>query len=208
MAYRSVRAALGWDGGPDCRFPRGNGARAARFPAASLRLKATMRVTVFTIGHSNHAPAVFTDLLRAQGIACLADVRSLPASRFAPQFGRAAMEDWLADAGIAYHWLGASLGGKPRGAAPSRPGGRIDYAARAAQPDFAVGIAELLKLAAGRPTAIMCAERDPLHCHRTHLVTPALLARGALVRHILAGGSCIDHAALQQPASPQQDLFD
>jgi uncharacterized protein (DUF488 family) len=165
-------------------------------------------VTVFTIGHSNHAPTVFTDLLRGQGIACLADVRSLPASRFAPQFNRAAMEDWLAGAGIAYRWLGAALGGKPRGAASSRPGGRIDYAVRAEQPDFAAGISGLLKLAADRPTAIMCAERDPLQCHRTHLVTPALLARGALVRHILADGSCIDHAALQQPASPQRDLFD
>lgn len=89
-----------------------------------------------------------------------------------------------------------------------RADGRIDYAARAVQPDFAAGISELLKLAAGRPTAIMCAERDPLQCHRTHLVTPALLAQGVTVRHILADGTCIDHVALQQRAQRQPDLFD
>jgi uncharacterized protein (DUF488 family) len=167
-----------------------------------------MPLTVFTIGHSNHAPAVFADLLRGQGVACLADVRSLPASRFAPQFNRVAMEGWLADAGIVYRWLGAALGGKPRGAVPPRRGGRIDYVVRAEQPDFVAGISDLLELAADRPTAIMCAERDPLHCHRTHLVTPALLVRGVAVCHILADGSCIDHAALQQPLSRQPDLFD
>jgi uncharacterized protein (DUF488 family) len=170
--------------------------------------QACLPVTVFTIGHSNHPPAVFTDLLRGQAVDCLVDVRSQPASRFAPQFARAAMQQWLAAAGIGYCWLGATLGGRPPDPAVYRPGGRVDYAARALQSDFAVGIAQLLKLAADRPAAIMCAERDPLHCHRTHLVTPALLAAGVTVHHILADGSCINHAALQQPAKRQPDLFD
>lgn len=167
-----------------------------------------LSVTVFTIGHSSHAADRFIGLLRGQGVACLADVRSQPASRFAPQFSRAALEDWLAGAGIAYRWLGAALGGRPRDAAVYRPDGRVDYATRAMQPDFIAGISELLKLAAERPTAIMCAERNPLQCHRTHLVTPALLAQGVTVRHILADGACIDHAALQQQTNRQPDLFD
>ena len=50
------------------------------------------------------------------------------------------------------------------------------------------------------------AERDPLHCHRTHLVTPALLKNGAAVMHILSDGGLLPHAALQQPPK-QQDLF-
>ena len=167
-----------------------------------------MSVTVFTIGHSNHPPAVFTGLLRGQAVTCLADVRSQPASRFAPQFNRAAMVGWLGEAGIGYHWLGAALGGRPRGPAVRRPDGGVDYRRRAMQPDFVAGIAALLKLAADRPTAIMCAERDPQQCHRTHLVTPALLAQGVIVRHILADGSCVDHGALQQRVSEQPDLFD
>lgn len=169
---------------------------------------AAMSVTVFTIGHSNHPPTVFTALLQGQGIACLADVRSQPASRFAPQFNRAAIAGWLGAAGIGYRWFGAALGGRPQDPAALRPDGRVDYAMRATRPDFAAGIADLLKLAADRPTAIMCAERDPLHCHRTHLVTPVLLAQGAVVCHILADGSCVDHGALQQASPRQPDLFD
>ncbi|MFC3676416.1 DUF488 domain-containing protein [Ferrovibrio xuzhouensis] len=167
-----------------------------------------MSITVFTVGHSSHTAEYFAGLLQGQGVECLADVRSQPASRFAPQFSRAGLEGGLAGAGIAYRWLGAALGGRPHDAAVYRADGRVDYAARALQPDFIAGISELLKLAADRPTVIMCAERDPLQCHRTHLVTPALLAQGVVVRHILADGSCIDHAALQQQTNRQPDLFD
>lgn len=149
-----------------------------------------MAPTVFTIGHSSHPAETFLALLRRHGIGLLADVRSAPASRFAPQFNRAALEQSLRAGGIGYRWLGRALGGKPR----------------AAEPVFAAGITELLVLAETTPTAIMCAERDPLHCHRTHLVTPALLKNGATVMHILADGAVLLHDALQQ-SPKQQDLF-
>lgn len=149
-----------------------------------------MAPTVFTIGHSSHPAEAFLALLRRHGIGLLADVRSAPASRFAPQFNRAALEQSLLAAGIGYRWLGQALGGKPRAPAPL----------------FAGGIAELLALAHSMPTAIMCAERDPLQCHRTHLVTPALLKNGATVVHILADGALLPNDALQQ-SPQQQDLF-
>lgn len=145
---------------------------------------------IFTIGHSSHPAEAFLVLLRRHGIGLLADVRSAPASRFAPQFNRAALEQSLRAGGIGYRWLGQALGGKPR----------------APEPVFAARIAELLVLAETTPTAIMCAERDPLHCHRTHLVTPALLKNGATVTHILADGAVLPHDALQQ-SPKQQDLF-
>lgn len=157
---------------------------------AGRRIEPFVAITVFSIGHSNQSAAAFAALLQRHGIRLLADIRSSPASRFAPQFNRAALEGSLAAAGIAYRWLGASLGGKPR----------------AAPPDFARGIADLAALAARQPTAMMCAERDPQHCHRTHLVTPALLQRGLAVAHILGDGSLVPHDALQQPTA-QQDLF-
>jgi len=148
--------------------------------------------TVFTIGHSNQTAEQLIALLQRHGIGLLADVRSAPASRFAPQFNRAALEASLKQAGISYRWLGQALGGKPRAAAPV----------------FAGGIAELLALADGQRTAIMCAERDPQNCHRTHLVTPALLQKGATVTHILGSGDLLPHDQLQQATKPkQQDLF-
>jgi uncharacterized protein (DUF488 family) len=145
---------------------------------------------IFTIGHSSHPAGQFVALLRRHGVGLLVDVRSAPASRFAPQFNRAALEQSLKAAGIGYRWLGQALGGKPRAAAPV----------------FATGIADLLTLAKTVPTAIMCAERDPQNCHRTHLVTPALLQNGATVTHILSDGGLLPHDALQQPPK-QQDLF-
>lgn len=147
-------------------------------------------ITVFSIGHSNQSADQFVALLRQHGIALLADVRSSPASRFVPQFNRVNLERSLQAAGIGYRWLGEKLGGKPR----------------AAEPIFNAGIGDLLDLAGQQRVAMMCAERDPLHCHRTHLVTPALLQRGAKVAHILGDGTLLPHDALQQPPQ-QQSLF-
>jgi uncharacterized protein (DUF488 family) len=145
---------------------------------------------IFTIGHSNQTAEQFVGLLQKHRVRLLADVRSAPASRFAPQFNRAALTRSLQDAGIVYRWFGQTLGGKPR----------------APELVFNGGIAELLEAAGNQSTAIMCAERDPRMCHRTHLVTPALLKKGATVAHILGDGTLLAHDALQQPAK-QPDLF-
>jgi uncharacterized protein (DUF488 family) len=146
--------------------------------------------SLFTIGHSNQTAEQFVDLLQKHGVCLLADVRSSPASRFAPQFNRATLARSLQAAGIGYRWFGQTLGGKPR----------------APELVFSAGIADLLQAAETQSTAIMCAERDPRMCHRTHLVTPALLKNGAVVTHILGDGTLLAHDALQQPVK-QPDLF-
>jgi uncharacterized protein (DUF488 family) len=146
--------------------------------------------TIFTIGHSNQTAEQFVGLLRQHGVRLLADVRTSPASRFAPQFNRAALAHSLEQAGIGYCWFGQALGGKPR----------------APELVFAAGVSDLLQAAQHQSTAIMCAERDPRMCHRTHLVTPALLKNGATVTHILGDGTLLAHDALQQPGK-QPDLF-
>jgi uncharacterized protein (DUF488 family) len=149
---------------------------------------------IYSIGHSNHPPERFIALLQAHGIGRLADLRSRPASRFVPQFNQAALRDRLAADGIDYRWFGETLGGMPR----------------AAEPDFQAGITALIAWAEEKPTAMMCAEADPRHCHRTHLVTPALLMHGSSVVHIRSDGSLLPHDALQHEknaAQPQLDLF-
>lgn len=166
-----------------------------------------MPILVHSIGHSNHSPADFLGLLHEVGIRLLVDVRSMPASRHVPAYGAANLRQWLSEAGIGYHWLGRELGGKPQGAA-LYSGGRPDYNKIASAAAFQDGITTLLNLAASQPLAMMCAERDPAHCHRAHLVTPALRARDAEVRHILADGRVESDAALRQRIAPRQpDLF-
>ncbi len=150
------------------------------------------RPTVFTIGHSNHSSERFLALLQGAGITAVADVRSIPRSRRWPHFSRAKIERWLEDAGIAYVFLGAELGGRPDDPALLREG-RPDYALMAATPSFRAGLDRVLDGAARYRIALMCAEREPLDCHRFLLVSRHLRERGVCLRHILADGSIEPH---------------
>ena len=149
--------------------------------------------TVLTIGHSNHAPDVFVRLLGAHAVTVLADVRSAPYSRFHPQFNRSALARKLADAGIEYVYLGDALGGRP--ADPGLyEGGRVRYERVARTEPFRDAVEHVAERAGRDRLAIMCAEREPLACHRTLLVAPALEERGAAVAHIRADGALEPHA--------------
>jgi uncharacterized protein (DUF488 family) len=155
------------------------------------------RPPVFTIGHSNHPIDRFFDLLRTAAITAVADVRSIPYSRRWPQFSRPALERSLAGAGIAYVFLGAELGGKRDDPALLREG-RPDYELIAATPEFARGLARVIDGSARHRIALMCAEREPLECHRFLLVARHLAARGVPLRHILADGSIEEHAETER----------
>jgi uncharacterized protein (DUF488 family) len=135
---------------------------------------------IHTIGHSSHRLERFVELLSQHAIGTLADVRSHPYSRWAPQFTKAALSGELLAAGIEYVYLGRELGGRPDGGA--------SYAQRSLAPEFLAGIERLLALARRASVAVLCAEEDPSSCHRRRLVTPALIVRGVEVRHIRADG--------------------
>jgi uncharacterized protein (DUF488 family) len=129
---------------------------------------------LFSIGHSNHGIEHFVTLLAGAGVKLLADVRSYPKSRYAPQFNREALEQSLPRNGIGYLWLGRELGGMAREKIPPEA--------------FERGLGRLIKESEQQPAAMMCAERDPLDCHRWLWLSRELSARGIEVRHILADG--------------------
>ena len=148
--------------------------------------------TVLTIGHSTHALDVFTALLRRHDVTAVADVRSAPYSRFNPQFNRKPLADALEAAGIRYVFLGRELGGRsddPR----CYEGGRIRYDHLAATESFRSGLDRVVDGSAKFRIALMCAEKEPLDCHRTLLVARALDAQGADVAHIHADGRLEPH---------------
>jgi uncharacterized protein (DUF488 family) len=153
--------------------------------------------TVFTIGHSNHPLATFIDLLRGARVTAVADVRSIPYSRRWPQFGRAALERSLGDAGIVYVFLGAELGGK-RDDPALLSEGRLDYDRVAATASFQAGLARVEEGAQRHRLALMCAEREPLDCHRFLLVARRLHERDVPVEHILADGTTERHDATER----------
>jgi len=167
---------------------------------------------IYTVGHSNHPIERFIGLLQPHGITALADVRSTPYSRFNPQFRREKLQTALSDAGIQYVFLGAELGARSEDPAVYGADGRVSYALLAKTDLFRRGIARLQAGMADHRVAIMCAEREPLDCHRTILVSRELVREGIPVTHILADGSLEshDHAMQRLVASlklPEADLF-
>jgi uncharacterized protein (DUF488 family) len=162
---------------------------------------------IHTIGHSGHALELFVDLLRQHGIAALVDVRSHPTSRRAPQFQKEPFARFLAAAGLEYVYLGRELGGRPTGAEYYAADGQVDYARRAEALDFRLGVDQLVQLAGQRSVAIMCAEEDPLRCHRRRLVAPALEQHGVAVLHIRGDGRLQSEEELREPES-QLRLFE
>ena len=142
---------------------------------------------VFTIGHSSHPWPEFVSRLQANGIACLIDVRSMPASRRYPQFNRAEMERGLKDAGIAYRYLGDRLGERPKDTV-CYAGGAVDYAKVAATKAFREGLDDAAELARSMRCCLMCAEKDPMDCHRAILVARHLAPKGFSIVHVHGDG--------------------
>ena len=149
--------------------------------------------TVFTIGHSNHEIEAFVELLRQHRVDALADVRSAPYSRFNPQFNREQIAAALKENGIHYVYLGQELGGRTDNFECYDEEGRIVFDRVAATETFQRGIARVVRGAAAHCIALMCAEKEPLECHRTLLVARELEKRGVEVGHIHADGRLESH---------------
>jgi uncharacterized protein (DUF488 family) len=158
----------------------------------------TDRPTVFTLGHSNHAIEHFLSLLRAHRIELLVDVRSTPFSRFNPQFNRQRLEASLGEAGMGYLFLGDELGARSADDACYDEGGRVSYARLAQTELFKRGLRRVIEESQTKRVALMCAEREPLDCHRTILVTRELEKEQVPVVHIRADGSLGPHRQVME----------
>ncbi|HTR84264.1 MAG TPA: DUF488 domain-containing protein [Reyranella sp.] len=143
-----------------------------------------------TIGHSNHPIERFVDLLIRGGVSLLVDVRSVPYSRRFPQFGRERLKKSLAEAGVDYVWEGAALGGKPEA------GGSYDTLA--ARPAFKEALDRVIASREDAQPCLMCAEKEPLDCHRTVLVSRRLAERGVAIEHLLADGTSRPHEEIEE----------
>ena len=145
--------------------------------------------SVFTIGHSNRDFSDFLGVLTAHGVEVVADVRSYPASRYAPQFNRKRLAGALEANHIGYVFLGAELGGRPKESVFYDAGGRVLYGKLAQAPRFREGLGRLEARLCQSRVAIMCSEENPASCHRRLLVGRALHERGVEMLHLRADGS-------------------
>lgn len=170
-----------------------------------------MQEQVLTIGHSTLSIESFVAALRQHGVTAVADVRSAPYSRFNPQFNRESLADALRHAGIKYVFLGHELGARSKD--PScYENGRVQYRSLARTSTFQEGIERVVRGAHEYRIALMCAEKEPLECHRTLLVARVLAERGVTIKHILSDGRVEPHEAtmrrlLDAVHLPHEDLF-
>ncbi len=144
---------------------------------------------VLTIGHSNHSPEVFINLLVRHGVDEVIDVRSAPYSRYTPQFNYEGIQRMLEDIGIGYTYLGGELGGRPADRACYDADGRVQYDRVAATDTFDDALRQVTRAADEHRPVLLCTEKEPLECHRTLLVARALADREVAVAHIHSDGS-------------------
>jgi uncharacterized protein (DUF488 family) len=166
---------------------------------------------VLTVGHSTHPIEEFLALLKTNGVTAIADVRSTPYSRFNPQFNRETLERTLKTNNMAYVFLGRELGARSDDAS-CYESGRVQFRRLAETALFRSGLQRVIKGAESHQIALMCAEKDPLECHRTLLVSRELAAQSVSISHILADGSLEAHAdamtrLLSVVGLPATDLF-
>ncbi len=156
---------------------------------------------IYTIGHSNHSIEFFIELLRRFDIEVLVDVRSYPYSKYVPHFNRENLNPVLEDAGIEYVYMGNLLGGLytlGKRKELLKPDGKIDWKKVREQDFFKEGMDKLIKLAEDRTVAVMCAEENPLRCHRFFLISPALVEQGVEVLHIRKTGKAQSDSSLRK----------
>lgn len=147
---------------------------------------------IYTVGHSTQPFELFLSLLLENRITAVADVRSLPYSRYAPQFNEETLKNALKEANISYVFLGAELGARSDDNS-CYVGDTVSYEKLARTSLFQRGIARLEDGITRHSVALMCSEKDPAICHRTILISKILSERGFEVNHILGIGRLETH---------------
>jgi uncharacterized protein (DUF488 family) len=141
---------------------------------------------IFTIGYEGTTVGEFLAALQKAGVERVIDVRALPLSR-RPGFSKTALRRALEEAAIEYVHLKA-LGTPSEGRTAARAGRHADmariYAGQLELPEAMMQSAQMLELAREKPSALLCMEREPAHCHRTLLLNA--VAGDAEVVHLYA----------------------
>ncbi len=157
-----------------------------------------MSYPLYTIGHSSHHLDHFLHLVLKYSISAVCDVRSSPYSGRNPQFNRETLKQSLAAHDLAYVFLGHELGARSSDASCYDEQGRVCYDRLARTDVFKRGLERLHKGMGTHMIALMCAEGDPIECHRAILVCRHLRSSAAIIRHILADGNTEAHAHTEQ----------
>ena len=147
---------------------------------------------IFTIGHSNHPIVKFITLLKQHDIGQVVDVRSEPYSRYSSHFNKAELEHHLIAENIHYSFLGAELGARPL-SSRYYDGNKVNFDKLVKGEKFQRGIRWLLEHISNERIALMCAEKDPLDCHRMIILSCYLKNHQVNIGHIHEDGIVEEH---------------
>lgn len=170
-----------------------------------------MSNTLYTIGHSTHPMDRFLHLISMHSISEVLDVRSIPYSRYSPQFNLETLKRILEQQGIPYIFEGTRLGARSRN--PEHYiNSKVQYARVASSQEFQEGLASIREEMSKARIAIMCAEKDPLRCHRAILITRHLRDNNIDIHHIREDGMIekneeMEKRLMRQLKFPEQDMF-
>lgn len=167
--------------------------------------------TLYTIGHSTHTVRKLIDLLSMHRVSAVADVRSSPYSRYNPQFNSEPLQHALRAAEIDYVFLGRELGARPVDKRCYKDG-QVQFNLIAQGGLFSAGLERLRQGMDSYTVTLLCAEKDPIACHRMILVCRSLRESGMTIRHILEDGALEDNASaehrlMQELHIKENDLF-
>lgn len=145
---------------------------------------------IFTVGHSVHKVEEFINLLKQHHITHIIDVRSVPYSRYTPQFNKEHLANVLVGDNIIYCFAGEPFGARQDDLSLYNEQGILDFEKVQKSERFNKGIAKLTQgVENGHNLCLMCSEKDPLVCHRFGLISKPLHDKGVVVNHILSDGS-------------------
>lgn len=171
---------------------------------------------IYTIGHSSHRIEYFLYLLKKYGINCLVDVRSIPYSKYTPQFNIDALKRFFPSNGIHYIFMGKEFGARREDRSLFTEEGYLDFEKVSETSLFVFGI-ERIKKGIGKKfnIALMCMEKDPIDCHRNILVAREFHKKNYGVNNILENGEIQTQEYIEKrlldmyfPNRMQQTIFD
>ncbi|MFK4132295.1 DUF488 family protein [Pseudomonas luteola] len=165
---------------------------------------------IFTIGYAGLTESQFVKLLKQMNVSAVADVRSSPYSKTFPGFNRENMPNWLSESGIRYVYLGEELG--PRSMDPAHyKDDQVQFERLKQTELFNKGIRRLENGSKRMTIAIMCAEKDPMTCHRSLLVAHYGQSSALSFHHIHQNGEVESHAQMLRRAMGalkiEEDMF-
>jgi uncharacterized protein (DUF488 family) len=147
---------------------------------------------IYTIGYASFSISDFLKALLNHNIDVVADVRSQPYSRFKPEFNRENLKTVLKNSNIGYAFLGDQCGARID-APECYVDGKIDFNRVVQNKEFQKGLRRLQKAMENYRIAIMCAENDPINCHRAILICRNLRSENIVIKHIIENGLVENH---------------